>query len=242
MPPVPSTTSSFIPKRSAGNKPRTVRRYNFFILSIVSYAVFIAAPLASVALFIYHIRTESQFKASVTNLEAQIKTFNDQDLSRVVAFDERLALSQQLVDSHVSIVTLLSILENNTADTVQFKDLSITRKDAHTLVVDAQLETGALDGALFQRSTYNNASALIQKADLSGVTLMTAPAANDSKISASTATEEKGAVALKAEFTFDADKILYAPLGVPAVSVNGADSQPSSLPTTGSTSTNETTP
>lgn len=240
MPPVPSTASSFIPKRSAGNKPRTVRRYNFFLLSIISYAVFIAAPLASAALFIYNIRTESQFKASVTNLEAQIKTFNDQDLSRVVAFDERLALSQQLVNSHVSLVTLLSILENNTAETVQFKDLSITRKNAHTLVVDAQLVTGALDGALFQRTTYNTASAVIQKADLNGVTLMTAPAANNSKTATpATVKEEEGAVTLKAEFTFDADKILYAPLGVPT---NGAVSQPSNLSTPNSTSSNETTP
>jgi hypothetical protein len=218
MPPSPS--GSFIPKRNTGSRPHGVRRYNFFILPIISYTLFIAAPLASAALFIYQIRVESQFKAAVANLEEQIQVFNDADLTRVIEFDDRLTLANELVDSHVSLVSLLAILENATADTVQFKNLSITRKDDKTLLAKGSLTTSALDGALFQRSTYS-AATQISEAKLNGVTLLTG-GASEAKTDGKTETVSaaKGSVLLNAEFTFAADKILYAPLGVPA----GSDS------------------
>ena len=87
----PSQASSFIPKRNPGTKPKSVRRYNFFLLSVISYSLFVAAPLASAALFIYQISAEAKFAAAVKNLEEQIQTFNEDDLARVVEFDERRA-------------------------------------------------------------------------------------------------------------------------------------------------------
>jgi hypothetical protein len=207
--------------------------------------MFIAAPLASVALFIYQIRVESQFKTSVANLEEQIQGFNNTDLTRVIEFDDRLKLTKKLVSSHVSLVALLAILENATADTVQFNNLSITRKDDKTLEARASLTTSALDGALFQRSTYS-AATQIANAKLSGITLVTGgtvDAKTGSKTTDASAPAPKGAVSLSAEFTFAADKILYAPLGVPSNSGSSVGNEtlnpeatPTPLPPTASTS------
>ncbi len=242
MPPSPS--GSFIPKRNTGSRPKGVHRYHFFILPIISYTMFIAAPLASAALFIYQIRVDSQFKTAVAALELQIKDFNDVDLTRVIEFDDRLKLSKQLVSSHVSLISLLAILENATADTVRFSNLSITRKDEKTLLAKGTLVTSALDGALFQRATYSTATQIAQ-AKLSGITLVssaaaTAASAASAASAAATKTDinvaTKSAVTLSAEFTFAADKILYAPLGVPSGSSAGTKAvSPAVTPVTSTT-------
>lgn len=216
MPPSPS--GSFIPKRSTGSKPHGVRRYNFFILPIISYTMFIAAPLASAALFIYQIRVDSQFKTAVAGLEEQIDGFKTLDSDRVIEFDDRLQLTKQLVSSHVSLISLLTILENATAETVQFKNLSIARKDDKSVSVKGSLVTSALDGALFQRVTYT-AATLITESELSNVALVTggisAAKTDTATVPAAPVGLAKSSVTLNAEFTFSADKILYAPLGVP---------------------------
>ena len=176
----PSQASSFIPKRNPVNQPKSVRRYNFVIIPVISYSVFMASLLAAGVLFIYQIRVESQFSAAVKNLEDQIGSFNDADLSRVVDFNSRLQLANSMVASHVSLGSLLSILETATAETVQFKNLKITRTDEHTVAVNASLVTSSLDGALFQRATYG-ASSLIAQTKLSAITLVPAGASTDAK-------------------------------------------------------------
>lgn len=231
----PSPASSFIPKRNPGNRPQTVRRYNFFLLPIISYALFMASLLGSAALFIYQISVNKHFNDAVTNLDTQITSFNDADLDRVVEFDDRLELSSKLLSTHVSIPTLLAIIENATANTVQFKNLNITRKNDTTLTVDGVLVTSALDGVLFQKSTFS-ANTLIASSSLTGVTINPAKATSES----SAGGEET--VTLKAEFTFLADKVLYTPIGTTPAAVEGTQTMDSVATTTVSSTTNQTTP
>ena len=201
----PSPASSFIPKRNPVNRPKSVRRYNLVIMPVISYTLFMSSLIAAGVLFIYQIRVDSQLTAAVQNLKDQIGHFKDADLGRVVDFDQRLGLANKMVASHVSLVSLLSILETVTAETIQFKNLNIVRKDDHTLAVSANLVTSSLDGALFQRATYG-ASSLIATTKLAGVTLVPGGTAADGK------TTTKGSVNLTADFVFSADKILYKPL------------------------------
>ncbi len=235
MPPVPS--SSFIPKRNSATRPKTVRRYNFFILGAIAYSLFVAAPLASAALFIYQIRTESKFAESVKNLEEQIQTFNEADLARVVEFNDRLSLGKQILDTHVSFVTLLTLLESSTAETIQFNSLAIKRTDANTVDVSAKLTTDALDGALFQRGTYST-NAKIKDTKLSNVAFVPAAEATEAEPA------KRSGVALEAKFTFAADSILYAPKVTVSTTTDSVDA--TSATTTSATTTialpsNETT-
>ncbi len=203
----PTSASSFIPKRNPINRPKSVRRYNLVIIPVISYTLFMSSLIAAGVLFIYQIRVDSQLNAAVQNLKDQIGNFNDADLNRVIDFDQRLELANKMVTSHVSLVSLLSILETVTAETIQFKNLNIVRKDDHTLGVTAALVTSSLDGALFQRATYD-ASSLITATKLAGITLVPAGTAADGK------TATKGSVMLNADFVFSTDKILYKPLTI----------------------------
>ena len=219
----PSPASSFIPKRNPTRRPQSVRRYNLVIMPVISYTLFMSALIAAAALYIFQIRVESQFAAAATNLDEQIQHFKDDDLSRVAEFNQRLELANTIIASHVSLVSLLAILESVTADTVQFKDLKIERKDESTLAVSAALVTSSLDGALFQRATYDE-STLIAATNVAEVTLVPGSTAADGKSSV------KSSVNLKADFVFSADKVLYKPLTTAASAVSETINPASSTP------------
>ena len=214
-----SPSSSFIPKRSVGKKPTTARRSNFVLLSIISYALFVSAPLASAAVFIYERHAQNQFNKAVVSLDQAIENFKETDLKRVTDFDGRLSLTKKLLGSHVSLVKLLEAVEISTAQTVKFKSMDITRLDRSTLTVTGLLSTSKLDGALFQRSSYD-ASEIIKNPLFSDVVLSQVKPSNSA--TQSSAGAEK-AIDVKVAFNFNAGDIQYkAPSSESSVSVSSA--------------------
>ena len=155
-----SPSSSFIPKRGVGNRPTTKRKSNFILLAVISYALFVSAPLASAAVFIYERHTQNQFNKAVVNLDEAIKNFNQADLQRVTDFNQRLVLSKDLLSTHVSMVKLFNMIESATAETVRFSVLDIKRIDEAIVSVEGKLITPKLDGAIFQRSAFTAVSAI----------------------------------------------------------------------------------
>ena len=200
----PASSSSFIPKRNPGAPTRAPRQKNFFILSIVSYSLFIAAPLASAGVFIYQLQVQKKFAEVVKNLDMAITSFNQSDYDRVITFTKRLAATNELVVGHVSVTSLLNTLGSATANTVQFKTLELTRADATKIALKATLLTPALDGALFQRGEYH-ANTIIDTAAFSDV-----------KLVPSTAEAGPGGVELKADFIFNTADVLYVPINFAA--------------------------
>ncbi len=196
----PSTSGSFIPKRNPSAQNRAPRQKNFFILSIVSYSLFIAAPLASAGVFIYQLQVQKNFAAVVKSLDTAITSFNETDYDRVITFTRRLTATTELIGGHVSVTSLLNTLAAATANTVQFKNLELVRKDAKIIALKADLLTPALDGALYQRGQYD-ANTIIDTAAFSEVKLL--PATTDAA---------SGSVILKAEFSFSADDVMYKPV------------------------------
>lgn len=208
MPDLPSS-SSFIPKRTTGTKIRQKRTRNFFLLSIISYACLIAAPTASAAVYVYQLYTDRQFDQIVTKLDEAIGGFSEAEMARVLEFDRRLKLAQQLVDTHVSVVKAFTALEQTTAQNAGFKTLSIKRLDEGTLTLEGELLADNFDTALFQRGTYNADTAPMTSADLNEITF--SPASDDGA---------GEAVAFKGKFTFSSSDIAFSPN---EVAPNGAD-------------------
>jgi len=204
------SSGSFIPKRSGTVNRQPVKRSNFFVFSILSYAMFVAAPIASGAVFIYEKYVEKQFAQSVINLDSAIKNFSEADMQRVTEFDQRLVIANAILNSHVSFGTLFAILESSTAATVEFSDISISRADTKTINVTAGMSADAFDALLFQRSVYDKDQNIV-RAQFNGITFAgVAPATENSASSQSTAPDNK-LLTLNAEFTILTDQILFNP-------------------------------
>ncbi len=213
-----SSTSSFIPKRGPGKKP-SARTGNFILFSILSYALFVSAPLASAGVFIYERHTQNQFNKAVIALDQAIVSFNEGDLTRITEFNERLTTSKLLLESHASIVMLLQSIENSTAQTVKFKSLDITRTNKSTLTVKGILNTPNFDGALFQRSSYV-ASDVINNPLFTDVKL-----SQPKEIVSKSGSDSKKVVELKVSFNFATADMLYKPLVTEVVSPKSESSR-----------------
>jgi ABC-type multidrug transport system fused ATPase/permease subunit len=203
----PASSSSFIPKRNPGVKPKRPQVKSVFMLSVVSYALFIAAPLASVGVFIYQLQSQKNSIETLEVLNQAIDSFNVPDYNRLLEFNDRLIATSALVDSHVSIATLFEILSKSTAATVQFESLELTRTDVNTIQVNAALRTSALDGALFQRGQYD-AESLIGTTEFKDVVFSSTEPGTGIQTSDQVSPKTVG---LKAEFNFSATDIQYTP-------------------------------
>ncbi|MBY0538649.1 hypothetical protein K2P47_04615 [Patescibacteria group bacterium] len=229
-----SPSSSFIPKRGIGKKPTVVRKNNFVLISIISYALFVSAPLASAAVFIYERHTQNQFNKAVINLDQAIESFKEEDLKRVTEFNDRLTITKNLLSSHVSIEDLLRRIESATAQTVVFKSMDITRVDKSTISVSGQMSTEKFDGALFQRAAFD-ADEIINSPVFSDVKLTMPILAGETVSSADTRVVE-----FKVGFQVAAADIVYSPVSQQVTEVSPVMNDTVDTAETSSSDTTET--
>jgi hypothetical protein len=199
-------SSSFIPKRKSAGSERQVKRRNFFIFSIVSYAIFAAAPIASASVYIYQIYTQKIFDKNVAELDAQVKTYSQADMSLVLDFNSRLEITKRLMQSHVSLVSLFNILESSTIKSIQFNDLKITRVDDSSLSVEANIAAKSLDSVLFQREVYSSSQS-IASTTFSKLTFEKASEQNSNSVSPTS----YNPYSFTAKLVFSKDDIFYSP-------------------------------
>jgi hypothetical protein len=223
---LPNSTSSFIPKRSAGQPARQRRQHSFFLLAIISYACLIAAPTASAAVFVYQLYTERQFQQVVAELDTAINAFSQADLEQVLEFNDRLKKAADIVDKQVAVGLALQALEQTTATEVAFTTLSLTRQPDASVAIVGDLITTNFDAALFQRTEY-------AKADLT----KTAKITNVAFTPQSDGIESKR-VEIKGTFTFTPDQIRYTPQAV-TVDTAPLDESTSTTTTTETVETEE---
>jgi len=197
------SSSSFIPKRKANDLSKPAGHRNIFILSIVSYALFVAAPVAAATIFIYQKYTDNTFQQNVVNLDTVIKSFNDADMLRVLDFHERLKLTSQIFHSQVSLASLLNILEQSTVKTVKFNSLKISQAEAGSLLAEAELSADSFDAVIFQRGQYENNQSL---ASSSFTNLIFTPP--NSETTKDVKTTDSKPIKLTTKFTFTKDNIL----------------------------------
>jgi hypothetical protein len=234
----PASSSSFIPKRNPGAKPKHAPVKSVFVLSVISYSLFIAAPLASVGVFIYQLQAGKNSAEALTELNQAINSFNESDYFRVLEFNDRLNATKALNDSHVSVASTLDIIAKATADTVQFKTLNLNRTDTDTLSIKAELETSAFDGALFQRGQYD-AQDLIADTSFTAVKFDTLEGST-AVVQSSNQQANTKVVNLNAEFTFAAADIAYTPLSAFTTAVPAVTAPVSETEVTPSDVANET--
>lgn len=203
MPPSQSN-SSFIPKRSPSQKAKKPRAQRLYVFSLIATALFVASLLASGAVFVYERQTQFNLAEAITDFNTAANNFSETDFARVTEFSNRVNTTKEFINSHVSLVELLSIFEQNTVGAAQVTSLAIERTDQTTVTANANLVTNAIDGALFQRDQYQRTPELSDLAieDVSfivpGMSGVVAPG-------------EQLPVNLEMTFVFSADEILYSP-------------------------------
>lgn len=149
-----SDNNSFIPKRGPASRPRRVRSQQLYVFTLVSYVLFFASLVASIGVFFFDRYIDQQLENEVSALNSEIDRFREADLDTVRAFNARLENMKDRVNATVSLPTILTIIENTTAQSAQVERLSIERQNDEQLAVTAVMQTDTFDSSLFQREFY----------------------------------------------------------------------------------------
>lgn len=202
MPPS-QRNSSFIPKRNPTQKAKKPRSQRLYLFSLVATALFVASLLASAAVFVYERQAQFNLASAINDFNTAASSFSEADFARVTEFSNRVNTIKQLVSSHVSLVALLAILEQNTAGTAQVTTLTIERSDRASVTASANVITANIDGALFQRDQYKRTPEL-SATDIAEISFVTDGGGV-------VVPGMQLPVSLEMTFDFTADEVLYSP-------------------------------
>lgn len=164
-----SQDTSFIPKHNANRRKRTARRGNIYVLTIVSYVVFFASLAATAAVFFYERHVTSVLQEEIATMSAEVSSFKEADMQRVLNFDQRLSKAYDRIEASVSVASIFDALESATVGSVRFESFSLERNADRAFVIEADIETNSFDSSLFQRGVFerNQIISAVEVSDLS---------------------------------------------------------------------------
>jgi len=146
-----ATQSSFIPKNNLPNRQKIGRRYNFFFITLIVYALFVGAPIASAVVFIYEKHTVNIINQTTRELNDALKSFSEAKLLEVDHFDKRLIASTAVMNDVVHVDKLIAYFLSKTPQTVAFNNLKVEAEKARLVKVTAQVVSDSFDYVLFYR-------------------------------------------------------------------------------------------
>ncbi len=148
--------NSFIPKRGPSRRSRSVPARQVYVFSLVSYVVFGATLVAAGGLFLYHQYIDRQMDTSVSELNSAIANFSEEEMDQVREFNARLIHAENRLNASVSIVDMLLSLEDSTANSSEFSQLTLERFGDESLTVATAISSDSFDSAAFQRELFAN--------------------------------------------------------------------------------------
>jgi hypothetical protein len=141
----PKFQTSFIPKNpviaTSGQSAVASRSGNIF--SMLAGVLFVITVLVSGGLFIYKNILESKRAAADQSLSAAREAFQPEKIQELIDVDSRIVSAKVLLDKHVAISGLLSLLQNLTVRNIRFDNMLYARKGdgSVTLSLDAEAAT-----------------------------------------------------------------------------------------------------
>lgn len=147
--------NTFVPKRpiiptDSGFRPKSHK--SFFM--IIAVGLFVIAILFFGGLFGYKIFLTKQNDAKKAEIEEAIKKFDPELTKNLTLLRTRLDTAKQLLSSHEAFTVFLSILQQNTVQTVRFSDLSYTSGTDNKISISMKGEANSYAVVAFQSDTF----------------------------------------------------------------------------------------
>jgi len=153
----PKFQTSFIPKKPIISEPgsRVAVSHSINIFSAIATIIFVLTILTSGGVFIYKNILESQILLSDKSLNAAREAFHPEKIQELIDADSRIMATKRLLEKHVAVSELLTLLQSLTVKRMRFTSLSYINKNTG-------LPTLSIDG---EAATYN---ALAEQKDIFG--------------------------------------------------------------------------
>ena len=127
--------TSFIPKQPlVENKAKKVpMSANLF--SVIGWIIFIIAVLASLGVFAYGQYLTSSIKTKNAQLTKRLNSFDATSVDHFVQLDARLQAANTILNNHMAVSTLFTLISDNTVQSIQFTEMKYTYDDSGKLIL-----------------------------------------------------------------------------------------------------------
>jgi hypothetical protein len=133
----PKFQQTFIPKKpvvTATPQRNPSGRHPIGILPLIAWAIFILTILTAVGLFVYSLSLEKNIQAINTQLVDVQKSFDSKLIAELKSADDRLKIGKKLLENHIAVSPLFSLLEDVTLQTVRFNNFQYTNTDGKAVI------------------------------------------------------------------------------------------------------------
>jgi hypothetical protein len=150
-----SNNNSFIPKRGPVDKKKNrVTSRPVYVFTLISYILMFATLIAVAGSYFYSKVVDQNLQQEIALLNAEISSFSESDMQKVLDFDSRLIQAADRLNNSVSVASVFDALEAATIDTVQISTLDLVREADDQFVLSAAIATDSFDSTIFQRGVY----------------------------------------------------------------------------------------
>ncbi len=152
MPNAP-TSGSFIPKKNTGKPVASAAGRYIGLFGYVSYITFFGSLFLALGMFLlsqYVSGIRSDREADLVSIRAE---FSDQELARVVGFDNYLNSARQIFDQSYSLAPILEAFEQSVAQPVLFNSITMEATGS-MLVFEVTAQADSFGATLFQRNVF----------------------------------------------------------------------------------------
>jgi hypothetical protein len=123
--------TSFIPKTSLNESSGTRVKTPLNILFLIAVILTIAAVVGAAGMFGFKYLIQTNIEAKRAELVEKEKTFDYTSMNDVVRIDKKLKAAEGLINNHIAVSNLFSLLEENTLRNLRFTsfDFNYIAKD-----------------------------------------------------------------------------------------------------------------
>ena len=140
----PRFQTSFIPKKPVitPSGSELMRSGGMGLFSTIATVSFIITILMSGSLFLYKNLLTSQVNQADKDLVSARAAFEPEKIQELIDMNSRILVTKQLLEKHVVISQILSLLQNLTVKKVRITDFSYTNKnDTPTISMSAEAQS-----------------------------------------------------------------------------------------------------
>lgn len=120
----PTIPTSFVPRQPSATPSRANGRSFASVAFFLATGLFILALVAAGGVFAYDQYLGSAIQSRASDLESFEKAVSPQTVEELVRLKDRLLISRDLLNDHVSLLSFFTLLEAATLQSVRFSSLS----------------------------------------------------------------------------------------------------------------------
>jgi hypothetical protein len=163
--------TSFIPQRPTQGTIRKRGVRKVYILTYISFILFFGTILSTAGTFVYKTFENAQLDAQKKLLAEEREKFNEADMESVRELNRRMQNAQNLIDAHVSVVSIFTALEQSTLQELVLTGFDYKRSTAQVPTIALFGTTEAFNSILFQRTVLSS-NPILKGASFTEVALM----------------------------------------------------------------------